>query len=344
MKIWIDLANTPHVVFFAPIIKRLEADGHEIVITLRDFAQTLQVAEKFNIRGAVVGGHGGASKVGKIFNLAQRTFELMGFAMGQKIDLALSHNSYHQIMAARLIGCRVVTLMDYEGQPANHLAFRFAHRVIVPEYFPQEALTKFGAKPAKTKLYDGFKEQVYLDAFSVPEGFGEELAAACGFEDTQVFDDKVVVTVRTPPALAAYHQFDNDLFPEILHKLNQADNALILVLPRTDEQKAQVQSEYPKLIVPEKAVDGRSLCAFSDMVISAGGTMNREAALLGTPVWSTFAGVQPAVDAALQQKGMMSQIRSQDDVTALPVEKKADKGRSEGNDMLSTVVGLILEP
>ncbi|MFT4925332.1 MAG: putative glycosyltransferase, partial [Phenylobacterium sp.] len=323
MKIWIDLANTPHVVFFDPIIKQLEAQGHTVLVTLRDFAQTISVAKKFAIEGPVIGGHGGGSKIGKIYNLAERTMQLWRWAVGKGIDLALSHNSYHQIVAGRLLGCKVVTLMDYEGQPANHLAFRAAHRVIVPRYFPTDALQKFGATPAKTCLYDGFKEQVYLNDFTLSDGFVDELAAACDLADTSVFAEKVVVTVRTPPALAAYHQFENDIFPAILHKLNQATNALVLVLPRTEDQKQQVLNDYTNLIVPKKAVDGRDLCVFSDLVISAGGTMNREAALLGTPAYSTFAGVQPAVDKALQDIGMMFQVSSLEHVEALPFEKKA---------------------
>ena len=340
------MGNTPHVVFFAPIIDRLRADGHEVVITLRDFAQTLSVAEKFGIKGAVIGGHGGGSKLGKILNLCQRTTELMGFAMGQGFDLAISHNSYHQIVAARILGCRVVTLMDYEGQPANHLAFRVASQVIVPAYFPAEALNKFGASPKKVDTYRGYKEQVYLNGYSLSEGFAEELAEAFELSDANVLNEKVVVTVRTPPALAAYHQFDNDIFPAILDKLNKAakaDEAVVLVLPRTEDQRKQVQSEYPNLHVPAKAVDGRDLCAFSDLVISAGGTMNREAALLGTPVWSTFAGAQPAVDKALQDKGLMKQLSHLEQLDTLELVKKSQHNMATGNDVLEQVVSLIID-
>jgi predicted glycosyltransferase len=341
MKIWIDMGNTPHVVFFAPIIKQLEAQGHKVVVTLRDFAQTLSVAKKFAIEGPVIGGHGGGSKLGKILNLAQRTLQLAKFAKGQGFDLALSHNSYHQIVAARLLGIKTITLMDYEGQPANHLAFRVANKVIVPKSFPEDALRKFGAKSVNTYRYEGFKEQVYLDQFKLSADFADELSDACGLASTQAFTDKVIITVRTPPALAAYHQFDNDLFPAILDKLNRADNVLVIVLPRTEEQKAQVLAEYPNLIVPKCAVDGRDLCAFSDMVISAGGTMNREAALLGTPVWSTFAGAQPAVDKVLQQMGMMKQLKTLDEVEALPLNKKPIQSIIGENNVLANIVELI---
>jgi predicted glycosyltransferase len=341
MKIWIDMGNTPHVVFFAPIIKQLEAQGHTVVITLRDFAQTLSVAKKFAIEGPVIGGHGGGSKLGKILNLAERMLQLRKFAKGQGFDLAISHNSYHQIVAARSLGIKTVTLMDYEGQPANHLAFRAAHKVIVPESFPEDALKKFGAKPAKTYRYEGFKEQVYLGQFKLTPNFADELASACGLPSAKAFAGRVVVTVRTPPALAAYHQFENDIFPAILDKLNLAEGVLVIALPRTEEQKAQVLAEYPNLIVPKQAVDGRDLCAFSDMVISAGGTMNREAALLGTPVWSTFAGEQPAVDKVLQKMGVMKQLKTLNDVKRLPLNKKPEQSAIGENKVLGTIVELI---
>ncbi|MFT5163496.1 MAG: putative glycosyltransferase [Alteromonadaceae bacterium] len=342
MKIWIDLANTPHVVFFSPIIKRLEAQGHTVVVSLRDFAQTLAVAKRFGIKGPVIGGHGGGTKVGKAFNLLQRTTQLMTFARGQGIDIALSHNSYPQNLAGRLMGCKVVTISDYEGQPANHLAFRLAHQIIVPKHFPQDALEKFGAKPAKTQTFDGYKEQVSLSEFTPDDNFATELADACGLPDSSALADKVVVTVRTPPVLAAYHQFDNDVFPAILAKLNQAKEVLVVALPRTDDQKRQLQSDYPHLTIPNKAVDGRALCAFSDMVISAGGSMNREAALLGTPAYSVFVGAQPSSDKLLLKSGELKQLTTLEQVEALALEKKPSGSGQVENKVLDSIVAAIL--
>ena len=218
-----------------------------------------------------------------------------------------------------------------------------ANKVIVPESFPQEALEKFGAKPNKTYRYEGFKEQVYLDQFELATNFASELTKACGSPSFEAFADKVVVTVRTPPALAAYHQFENDIFPAILEKLNNASHVFAIVLPRTQEQKEQVLAEYSNLCVPKVAVDGRDLCAFSDMVISAGGTMNREAALLGTPVWSTFAGEQPAVDKVLQDMGLMKQLTTLAEVKELPLDKKPTQSTVGTNNVLDAIVGLIVK-
>lgn len=344
MKIWIDLANTPHVVFFAPIIKQLEAQGHTVLVTLRDFAQTLAVAKRFGIEGPVIGGHGGARKIGKAWNLIERTLQLMKFAFGKKIDIALSHNSYPQNVAGRLLGCRVVTVSDYEGNPSNHLAFRFAHRVIIPDHFPQDAVEKFGGTADKVRRFDGYKEQVSLSQFDFSDQFADELAAACQLPDASVFDGKVVVVVRTPPVLATYHQLDNDIFPAILDKLNQTDNLVVIALPRTDEQKQQILADYSHLIVPQQAVDGRALSVFADLVISAGGSMNREAALLGTPAYSVFVGAQPSSDKVLLQQGKMHQLVTQAQLDALPLQKKASQGlEGSSNDLvLESIVREIL--
>jgi len=258
--------------------------------------------------------------------------------------VALSHNSYPQNLAGRLLGCKVVTISDYEGQPANHLAFRLSHRVIVPKHFPQEALKKFGATHAKTQIFDGFKEQVSLSEFTPDDNFATELADVCGFPEASVVTDKVVVTVRTPPVLAAYHQFDNDVFPAILAKLNQAKDVLVVALPRTDDQKRQLQTDYPHLTVPTKAVDGRALCAFSDMVISAGGSMNREAALLGTPAYSVFVGAQPSSDKLLLASGALKQLTSLEQIEALAFERKAPNGPQTDNNVLDNIVAAILNP
>src|SRR5688572_26354188 len=146
MRIWIDLANSPHVPFFRALVKELSLRNHEVVITARDFAETVALAKLAGLDAEVIGGHGGGKLLGKAGNLVQRAMALARWARGRSVDLAVSHNSYSQILAARALSIRAVTLMDYEHQPANHLAFRFASRIIVPEAFPDEALTRYGAQ------------------------------------------------------------------------------------------------------------------------------------------------------------------------------------------------------
>src|ERR1044072_1403208 len=161
MRIWIDLANSPHVPFFHALIPKFTERGHTVEITARDFAQTVELAMKAGMMAHVIGGHGGGSITGKAGNLLGRASALPKWARARGIDLAVSHNSYAQIAAAAALGIKSVTLMDYEHQPANHLAFRLASRVIVPRAFPDASLAKYGASARKVKRYDGTKEDVY---------------------------------------------------------------------------------------------------------------------------------------------------------------------------------------
>src|SRR5918999_5164261 len=144
MRIWIDLANSPHVPFFRALIPEFEKRGIEVETTARDFAQTIEMAEAAGLAPVLIGGHGGRALRAKAGNLVGRAAALRKWARGHRFDLAVSHNSYAQVAAARSLGIKSVTLMDYEHQPANHLAFRLAHRVIVPSSFPEEALRRYG--------------------------------------------------------------------------------------------------------------------------------------------------------------------------------------------------------
>ncbi len=322
MKIWIDLANAPHVVFFLPIIKKLEAGHHEVLLTLRDFNQTVELARFYGLQGELIGTHGGKSTPGKLLNLCMRTRRLAKFARDNAVDLAVSHNSYTQILAARMSRIRSITLMDYEGQPANHLAFRLANKIIVPDCFPPEALRKFGARPRSVYAYRGFKEQLYLSEFSPDPGFIETMKRAAGLPQDWNIARQVLITVRTPATKAAYHAFENPLFAVLLERLNSASGVTTLLFPRYPDQKKELSEKYGNLIIPGKPLDGKNLVYHSDLVISAGGTMNREAAILGTPACTIFAGKIPAVDKKLIALGRMSALSSPRDISAIPFVKK----------------------
>ncbi|HYJ85434.1 MAG TPA: DUF354 domain-containing protein, partial [Pyrinomonadaceae bacterium] len=192
MRIWIDLANSPHVPFFRSLTNEFRQRGHEVIITARDFAETVPLAEAAGLAPEVIGGHGGGALSGKAGNLVGRAMTLARRARGRNLDLAVSHNSYSQILAARVLSLRAVTLMDYEHQPANHLAFRFASRIIVPRAFPEDGLKRFGAQAAKVRRYDGLKEDVYLAGFESDPLFAKQLGQM-GIGPTDV-----LVTVRPP--------------------------------------------------------------------------------------------------------------------------------------------------
>jgi predicted glycosyltransferase len=333
MRIWVDLANAPHVAFFLPIIREFENRGHSVVISMRDFNQTVELARKNGLQGTEIGTHGGKSSLGKLLNLINRSRMLASFGQQARIDIAVSHNSYTQTIAGRLIGARVVTIMDYEGQPANHIAFRLAHKVIVPAVFPESALRRFGCPESRVYRYNGFKEQVYLSDFQPNPGFVGELSRACALGKDWDPEGSVIVTVRTPASMAAYHHFENLLFEKLLERLNAQEGLTVIILPRTPSQRMYYSSRFTKFHIPDEPLSGNDLVYFSDLVVSAGGTMNREAAVLGTPVCTIFGGELPAVDRSLISMGRLTSIQTEGDLGALRFEKKR-KGRVLSNSSL----------
>src|ERR1051326_1244311 len=230
MRIWIDLANSPHVPFFHALIPEFTSRGHQIEITARDFAQTLELATKAGMMPHVIGGHGGGTFHGKAGNLVGRAAALRKWERDRGVDLALSHNSYAQIAAAAALGIKSVTLMDYEYQPANHLAFRLASRVIVPRSFPATELRKYGASTKKVKHYDGLKEDVYLAEFKPDPSFEQTL------QKLGLASEDVLVVARPPAREALYHRFENELFDDLLLSLNAQLQVKIILLCRSVTQ------------------------------------------------------------------------------------------------------------
>ncbi|MEO7970870.1 MAG: DUF354 domain-containing protein [bacterium] len=335
MRIWIDLANSPHVPFFRPLASEFTRRGHEVIVTARQFAETVPLAEAAGFAAQVIGGHGGAKLTGKAGNLVGRGLELARWARGKQIELAVSHNSYSQILAARALSLRSVTLMDYEHQPANHLAFRLASRVIVPSAFPEAALTRFGVAPAKVKRYDGIKEDVYLATFIADQNFAAEL------QKLGIDASDLLVTARPPASEALYHRFENQLFDQLIDRLLETPGVKLVLLPRNEAQRHYYSR--PNITIPARPLDGANLIARSDLVVSAGGTMNREAAALGVPAASIYQGEWAAIDQQLVAVGRLQRLATEADVRALRIEKKTTTPAHSGAGVLQQVANLILE-
>jgi len=336
MRIWIDLSNSPHVLFFLPIIRLLESRGHIVKITARDFAQTTGLARNFGLKYDTIGSHGGKALYRKASNLVSRSFALMRWAYGLGIDLAVSHNSYSQSVAAFVLRIPFVAIEDYEHQPANYLGFRLARRVIAPEVFPKSALRFCGTAQRRVKRYPGLKEQVYLSSFAPdPEFLSRE----------ELDDGKIIVTVRPPATFALYHRFENLLFGELMERLGKRDDILLILLPRTEDQRNLfLRSNYRNIFIPSHTLDGPNLLFYSDLVISAGGTMNREAAVLGTPVYTIFAGRPAAVDDYLIRAGKMIRIKQKADLVKIKLCKKGAKNRQFlEQSSLARIVDLITD-
>lgn len=335
MRLWIDLANSPHVPFFRALANRFVDQGHEIEITAREFAETIPLAQAAGFEPQVVGAHAGRAVSAKAGSLMSRAWALAAWARGRRFDLAISHNSYSQIVAARTLGLRTITLMDYEYQPANHLAFRFASRVIVPASFPAQSLRRFGARVRKVRRYHGTKEDVYLADFQADPSFGAQLS------ELGVNPDNVLVLMRPPAHDALYHRFQNTLFDEALTMLPANENVQVILLPRNDAQRAAYAGKG--LIIPARPLDGANLIAASDLVISAGGTINREAAALGVPAASIYAGKWAAVDEGLVNEGRLKRITNTGDLRNLRIEKKRTANPRGSREVIDEVVRLIFE-
>jgi uncharacterized protein len=303
VRVWVDLTNSPHVLVMRPLIEAMRADGHEVEVTARDFAQTLELCDRFGIEHTAVGRHRGGRLASQAVGLASRSLALTRWARGRRFDVAMGHGSNDVSVAAKLLRVPSATAFDYEWATAQHqVNCRLARAVVVPDAIPPERLERYGAR-GKIHAYPGLKEEYYLADFEPDAAVLGELGLDSG---------RPIVVVRTPPEVSLYHRFENPLFGKVLDRLRGTQT---VVLPRTPAQRA----ELGDFIVPEHAIDAQSLVAYADLVISAGGTMNREAVALGTPVFTTFEGKLGAVDEALLREG---RLRKLDDPGQIQIERK----------------------
>jgi predicted glycosyltransferase len=314
VRVWIDMTASAHVLVFRPLIRILRGRGDDVELTARDYAQTLQLLELHGLEAEVIGRHGGRSRLGKARQLTHRLGALRRWAKGRDFDIALAHGSHELTLTARRLGIPSATTFDYEWAWLQHqLGCRAATRVVVPESIPPERLSTYGARPPKLLQYPGLKEEYYLADFepdvSALERFGVDPA-------------RVLVVLRPPPDVSLYHRHSNPLFPQTLDFLGRHEEVSAVVLPRTEEQREFVRRlELPSVTLPERAVDAQSLIALADVVVSAGGTMNREAAALGVPVYTTYGGRLGGVDETLIRQGRLVPLT---DPRALDLRKRAD--------------------
>jgi predicted glycosyltransferase len=326
VRAWFDLTNSPHVLVLRPLIEALRADGAEVTVTARDFAQTVALCARFGIDCEVIGHHRGAKLGAKAIGLADRSVALARFARGRKFDIAIGHGSNDVTVAAFALRIPRTTMFDYEWAKVQHTVnCRLGNAVVVPAVIPPERLYPYGARH-KIRPYAGLKEEYYLADFTADPAVLRELGL-----DAQ----QPLAVVRTPPSVSLYHRFENDLFAGVLRRLR--DQAQVVVLPRVAEQRAALEREGG-FVIPERAIDAQSLIAYADVVVSAGGTMNREAVALGTPVYTTFEGRLGAVDEDLIRTGRMRQLTSADAITVTKrddSDTSADRIRRDPRDLLA---------
>ncbi len=337
MRIWLDMANSPHPVLLGPVARELSARGHTVIVTTRNHAQTRDLTMSIWPDATVVGGESPGSRGAKARAIASRVVGLRRVVRRMKVDAAVSLGSYAQIVAARSFGVPVLTLMDYEYQPANHLSFRLAHRVVVPSVFPAERLRRYGVWAKRVAKFDGFKEELYLDEVdAVPDPI-------------EIEDGRSLAVFRPPPEGALYHQHGNSPFDLVLRRAIERDDVQVVVLPRMAHQRSRY-SEMAGVQVPEHAIKGLALLRSADVFVGAGGTMSREAALIGVRAYTMFAGRFAAVDAELIQRGILCDLRGQDPTSVdwtprdgLETEQASRRRRERGRELRSWLIARIEE-
>ena len=333
MRVWVDMTASAHVLVFRPLIRLLRERGDEVEITARDYAQTLQLLDLHGLEADVIGRHGGRSRGGKATQLVSRLGALRRWARTRSFDVALAHGSHELTMTARRLGVPSSTTFDYEFAWLQHqLGCRAATKVVVPDAIPPERLEPYGVEPPKLVQYEGLKEEYYLSDF---EPDAREL------EPWPIDPDRVLVVLRPPPDVSLYHRHSNPLFPQTLDFLGRHEGVHAIVLPRTEEQREFVRRlDLPSVVLPERAVDAQSLIALSDVVVSAGGTMNREAVALGVPVYTTYGGRLGGVDELLIREG---RLRPLSDPRALELRKREREADGRVRRDPQTLLDLLLQ-
>lgn len=334
MRIWVDLTASAHPVVMRPIVARLRERGHDVQITARDYAQTLELCHIHSLDVEVFGAHGGATRTRKLGALVGRTRALRRWTKGKDFDLAVGHGSNDLALVARSRGIPAVDTFDYEWATVQHnIGCRLACRVMVPESIPPERLRRYGVGPDKLVQYPGLKEEYYLSDFQPDRSLLTSLGVDPG---------RVSVIVRPPPDVSLYHRKSNPLFPQVLEHLGSDEGVHAVVMPRTAAQRQYVRElGLPSVIVPKGAIDGQSAVALADLVVSAGGSMNREAVALGTPVYTTYGGRLGGVDEMLIREG---QLRPLTDPRAIALVKRPEHSPSERRDpglLVDMILGAV---
>ncbi len=338
MKIWIDLTNSPHVNFFAGMIRELEKE-HQVVLTCRPLANTIDLLELEGFEHHVVGTHYGASKIKKLLGFPVRVWQLFWFLRRKKLDVAISHSSFYSPLAARLLGVPSIYLNDNEHASGNRISFLCADKVMIPEFLSLDKVVRQGAREDKILQYPGVKEGVYLWDYG---GDGQ-------VEDPFPKNGRKNIVIRSEPWTAQYYSGRKNFMDQLLVELVNRYN--VIMLPRGREQKEHYnQAEFTGLVVPEKSIFLKDIMESCDLFIGAGGTMTREAAVLGIPTISVYQDKPLEVDKYLIHCGYMVHETNPtiDFISAFISDRKRcaacadllDKGKEAHHLILETLLSL----
>lgn len=336
---WFDLDNSPHVPLFRPIFHELTTRGCEYFVTARDFAQTQDLLNFWNIPYTPVGKHGGKNTLRKLVNLLQRSNMLISEVRGRKISLAVSHGSRTQLVASRRLSFPSLLMLDYEHTEARIFNFLASH-LLMPSSIPADLLSRLGFDLRKIIRYTGFKEQIYLKDFVPRVNFRKEI---------NIDADAILVTIRPPSTVGNYHDRRSEgLFQRCLEYFSSQNGTHCLIVNRTTSELDIIPPTLrhrENISILPRPVDGLQLMWASDLVVSGGGTMNRESALLGIPTFSIFTGATPFLDLALQDSGKLAFIKDSTHIGNIPIIKRSipDHYEPKNTQLASQITDIIID-
>ncbi len=315
MNVWIDIENLPNVLFFEPIIKELKKRGHNALVTARNYAQLFNLLEVYSIAHTKIGRHYGKNKYLKMAGGVIRSLQMFNWSIGKNIDVAVGFGSRTLALSCFLRKIPNITMYDYE-YVSIHLLNKWADKIIVPDAIPVEFVTQRGAKKNKVFQFPGYKEEIYAGRFRYTNNVIENLG---------IDKSKIIVTIRPPATLAHYHNKKSEMLFANLINIISTNNALeAIIFPRTQAQIKELRRKNLKNVhILTKPVNGLALIWNSDIVISGGGTMIRESAVLGVPAYSFFTGKKAAVDKKLEREGKIVFLSSMDDLKNVEFRKKS---------------------
>jgi len=325
-KIWFDFDNAPHVPILMPIIKELRKRGYQTLLTARDKAETKELLILNKEKFKVIGKSFPKNKILKLLFTLNRALKLIFYLNkieNGKTILSVNHSSRSALLASWLKRIPSVALYDYEYVNSTFQNI-FASKILMPNVFTKDKLKKANISTKNLDYYPGIKEQIYINPTYKKADLLNELG---------VDPSKIIITFRPPGTSGHYHNPKSEIImDEILNKMSQEkDKIFLITLPRTRKQKETIftllkQKKF-QFLIPERPINGIDLILNSDIVLSGGGTMIREAAVLGVPSYSFFQGPKGAVDEFLEKSGRLISIDSPQDIELIKFMKKQKESK-----------------
>jgi hypothetical protein len=332
VKIWIDITNSPHIRFFKSIIDFFQTEGEEVIITARKFGDIHKLLDLFEMEYISVGKHG-VSLAEKLNESTKRSYELAKIIEKEKPDVGLAKHSIELPRVTFGLGIPNIYVLDNEQMmAANKLTLPLCNKIIAPKAIDMWNILQFGADPNNIIRYDGTSEITHFKNFQYNENIFEDL-------NLNLKKSKTIL-MRPEPSLAAY--LDADCNESVLSPIVDVleNYANILIIPRFKEQE-QIFENNKNVTIIKPPVDTFSLMKRCDLVIGAGGTMNREAALLGTPVISCYPGRLLAVDKHYIDMGMIKRSTNPEEIVNIALKllvNKNNNGEIKTDDLFHIIV------